>query len=56
MAQACTQAVAALRTSQSALGAYFRKLCARMDRAKAVTAPAHKVARLYYAVLTRSHE
>jgi hypothetical protein len=50
------QAAAALRTSQSALGAYFRRLCARMDKAKAVTAAAHKLARLFYALLTRGQE
>lgn len=46
-------AAAALRTSQSALGAYYRRLCARMDKPKAVTAAAHKLARLIYAMLTR---
>jgi transposase len=50
------QAAAALRTSQSALGAYYRRLCARMDKAKAVTAAAHKLARLYYALLTKGQE
>jgi transposase len=54
--QAFKQAAAALRTSQSALGAYFRRLCARMDKAKAVTAAAHKLARLFYAMLTRGQE
>jgi len=49
-------AAAALRTSQSALGAYYRRLCARMDKAKAVTAAAHKLARLIYAMLTRGQE
>ncbi len=52
-AQALRLAAAALRTSQSALGAYCRRLCARMDKAKAVTAAAHKLARLIYAMLTR---
>ena len=28
------------------LGAYHQRLCARMDKAKAVTASAHKLARL----------
>lgn len=55
-AQALRLAAAALRTSQSALGAYYRRLCARMDRAKAVTAAAHKLARLIYAMLTRGEE
>jgi transposase len=54
--QALKQAAAALRTSQSALGAYFRRLCARMDKAKAVTAAAHKLARLVYAMLTKGEE
>jgi hypothetical protein len=45
-AQAPRLAAAALRASQSALGAYHRRLCARMDKAKAVTAAAHKLARL----------
>lgn len=54
--QALKQAAAALRTSQSALGAYFRTLCGRMDKAKAVTAAAHKLARLIYAMLTKGEE
>ena len=39
-------AAQALRKSSSALGAYHRKLCARMDRPKTTTATAHKRARL----------
>lgn len=55
-AQALRLAAAALRSSQSALGAYFRRLCARMDKPKAVTAAAHKLARLIYTMLTRGEE
>ena len=55
-AQALRLAAAALRSSQSALGAYYRRLCARMDRPKAVTAAAHKLARLIYAMLTNGEE
>ena len=55
-AQALRVAAAALRTSQSALGAYFRRLSARMDKPKAVTAAAHKLARLIYTLLTRGQE
>lgn len=47
---------AALRSSQSALGAYFRRMCARMDKPKAVTAAAHKLARLIYTMLTKGEE
>lgn len=55
-AQALRLAAAALRTSKSALGAYFRRLCARMDKPKAVTAAAHKLARLIYTMLTKGEE
>lgn len=55
-AQALRLAAAALRSSQSALGAYYRRLCARMDKPKAVTAAAHKLARLIYAMLTHGQE
>ena len=54
--QAFRLAAAALRSSQSALGAYFRRLCARMDKPKAVTAAAHKLARLIYTLLTKGQE
>ena len=55
-AQALRLAAAALRSSQSALGAYFRRLSARMDKPKAVTAAAHKLARLIYTMLTTGGE
>jgi transposase len=55
-AQALRLAAAALRTSQSALGAYFRRMCARMDKPKAITAAAHKLARLIYTMLTKGEE
>jgi hypothetical protein len=55
-AQALRMAASALRSSKSALGAYFRRMCARMDKPKAVTAAAHKLARLIYTMLTRGQE
>jgi len=55
-AQALRLAAAALRTSQSALGAYFRRMCSRMDKPKAVTAAAHKLARLIYTMLTKGED
>jgi transposase len=55
-AQALRMAAAALRTSHSALGAYFRRMCSRMDKPKAVTAAAHKLARLIYTMLTKGEE
>ncbi len=55
-AQALRMAAAALRTSKSALGAYFRRMCSRMDKPKAITAAAHKLARLVYSMLTKGQE
>ena len=55
-AQALRLAAAGLRTSQSALGAYFRRMCSRMDKPKAIAAAAHKLARLIYAMLTKGQE
>jgi transposase len=55
-AQALKLAAASLRSSQSALGAYHRRMCARMDKPKAITATAHKLARLIYAMLTKGEE
>jgi transposase len=55
-AQALRMAAAALRSSKSALGACFRRMCSRMDKPKAVTAAAHKLARLVYTMLTKGEE
>jgi hypothetical protein len=49
-------AAAHLRTSQSALGAYSRRLCARRDRPRAITACAHQLARLLYPRLPKGEE
>jgi hypothetical protein len=54
--QALRLAAAALRSSKSALGAYYRRMCSRMDKPKAVTAAAHKLARLIYTMLTKGQE
>ena len=43
-------------SSKSALGAYFRRMCSRMDKPKAVAAAAHKLARLIYTMLTKGQE
>ena len=55
-AQALRLAAAALHKNQSVLGAYFRRPAARVDRAKAITAVAHKLARLIYTLLTKGTE
>jgi hypothetical protein len=55
-AQALKMAAANLRNSQSALSAYYRWLCGRMDKGKAITACAYKLARLIYGMLTKGEE
>ena len=44
-------AAQSLKDSQSALGAFFRRLKARLGPAKAITATAHKLARIVYQLL-----
>lgn len=56
VAQALKLAAHGLHRSQCALGAYYRRMAARMGAAKAITATAHKLARLIYAILTKGEE
>jgi len=51
--QALKMAAMTLCRSESALGAFYRRLCVRMDKPKANTATAHKLARMVYFMLTR---
>ncbi len=46
-------AAMSLSHSDPALGAFYRRLCARMDKPRANTAVAHKLARMVYFMLTR---
>ena len=46
-------AAMSLSHSDSALGAFYRRLCTRMDKPSANTATAHKLARMVYFILTR---
>ncbi len=50
-ATALRLAAACLHHSQSALGAFFRRMKARLGAPKAITATAHKLARLIYTML-----
>jgi len=50
-AQAFRMAAASLHHSQTALGAFFRRIKSRAGGKYAVTATAHKIARIYYAML-----
>jgi transposase len=54
--QTFKMAAMALSHSDSALGGYYRRLCSRMDKPRANTAVAHKLARMFYFMLTRSEE
>lgn len=51
-AQAFRLAAASLSRSQTALGAFYRRIKARHGGQHAVTATAHKIARIYYTMLT----
>jgi len=42
--------------SRLSLGAHYQRLCTRMDKGKAVIAPARKLARLIYAMLTKGEQ
>jgi len=51
--QALKLAAMSLSHSGSALGAFYRRMCTRMDKPHANTATAHKLARMVYFMLTR---
>ena len=51
--QALKMAAMSVSHSDSALGAFYRRLCSRMDKPRANTATAHKLARMVYFMLTR---
>lgn len=50
-ATALRLAAGGLARSESALGAYYRRMAAKVGKAQAVTATAHKLARLIYSML-----
>jgi transposase len=45
-----------LRNSKSALGNFYRRMCARLGKCKAVTAAAHKLARVIFHLVTTGQE
>jgi transposase len=49
-------AASTLHHSRSALGAYYRRMAARLGKPQAVTATAHKLARLVYTMLKNGSE
>lgn len=50
VARALKLAAQGLHHSQCGLGAYYRRMAARLGKGKAITATAHKLARLVYAM------
>ena len=54
--QALKLAAQGLHRSQCALGAFYRSKAARLGAGKAITATAHKLARILYAILTKGEE
>jgi transposase len=56
VARALKLAAQGLHRSQCSLGAYYRRMAARLGKGKAITATAHKLARLVYALLTQGTE
>ena len=56
LALALRMAAQGLHRSQSFLGDYFRRMKSRMGTPKAMTAVAHKLARIVYHLITTQHE
>ncbi len=54
--QALKLAAMSLSRNSSALGAFYRRRCTRMDKPRANTAVAHKLARMVYFMLTRGED
>ncbi len=46
-------AAQAVSRSKTALGAFYRRICSRLGAPKAMTATAHKIARLFYTLWTK---
>jgi transposase len=55
-AQAFRQAAVSVARSESELGTYYRRMQARKGPAAAITATAHKMARLYYSLVKQGQE
>ncbi len=52
-AQAFRMAAATQARSKTALGAFYRRVKSRTGGTQAITATAHKIARIYYTLLTK---
>jgi transposase len=56
VATALRLAAGGLARSKSALGAFYRRMAAKLGKAEAITATAHKLARLIYSMLSKGTE
>ena len=54
--QALRLAASSLKHSNSAMGAYYRRMCARLGKKSGIVATAHKLARIVYALLTKGQD
>ena len=51
--QALRMAASTLKHSRSALGEYYRRMCAKLGKKSGIVTTAHKLARIVYALLTK---
>jgi len=56
MADVLRMSATTLKNSQTALGAFYRRMVARLGPAEGITAVAHKLARLLYSLIKYGHE
>jgi transposase len=56
MADVLRMSATTLKSSQTALGAFYRRMVARLGPAEGITAVAHKLARLLYSLIKYGHE
>lgn len=56
MADVLRMAATTLKSSQTALGAFYRRMVAKLGPAEGITAVAHKLARLLYSLIKYGHD
>lgn len=56
MADVLRMSATTLKSSQTALGAFYRRMVARLGPAEGITAVAHKLARLLYSLIRYGHD
>lgn len=56
LADVLRMSATSLKSSQSALGAFYRRMVAKLGPAEGITAVAHKLARLLYSLIKFGHE